>query len=69
MLRLKVQPADIRQKTLRRIEPFFDKCRVQDQFPLLIGDLGLPPPLHLAPHWLEIPLDAIYANRERVRLG
>ena len=66
MLRLKVHPVDIRQKALRRIELFFDKGTVKDQFRLLVGDLCLPSTLHMAPHWLEIPLDAIYANRERV---
>jgi len=57
---------DIGQKGLRRIELFFDKGTVEDQFRLLVGDLCLPSTLHLAPHWLEIPLDAIYANREGV---
>ena len=33
---------------------------------MLVSHLGLPPAVDLAPHRLEIPLDAIYANRERV---
>jgi hypothetical protein len=57
---------DIGQKGPRCIEVSFDKGSVKYQFRLLVRDLGLPPPLDLAPHWLEIPLDAIYANRERV---
>ena len=57
---------DIGQKAPGRIELFFDKGMVKDQFRLLVGDLGLPPRLDLAPHRLEISLDAIYANRERV---
>jgi len=69
MLRLKVQPVDIGQKAPGRIELFFDKGRVKDEFRLLVGDLCLPPRLDLPPHRLEIPLDAIYANRERVDLS
>jgi len=33
---------------------------------MLVSHLGLPPAVDLAPHRLEIPLDAIYANREGV---
>ena len=57
---------NLRQKALRRIELFFDKSTVKNQFRLLVGDLCLPSTLDLAPHRLEILLDAIYANRERV---
>jgi hypothetical protein len=66
ILPLKVQPLHLRQKALRPIQLFFDKGTVKDQFRLLVGDLCLPPRLDLAPHRLEIPLNAIYANRERV---
>jgi hypothetical protein len=57
---------DVEQESFRCFELPFDEGSVKDQFRLLAGDLGLPPPFDLAPHRLEIPLDAIYANRERV---
>ena len=43
-----------------------DKGGVKDQLRLLVRDPCLPPVVDLAPHRLEIPLNAIYANRERV---
>ena len=66
ILRVKVQLVDIRQKALRCVELPFYKGTVKDQFRLLVGDLCLPPALDLTPHGLEISLDAIYSNRERV---
>ena len=57
---------DVGQESFRCFKLPFDKGTVKNQFRLLVGDLCLPPLLHLAPHRFEIPLDAIYANRERV---
>jgi len=64
---LKVQPVDLGQKTLRRIELAFDEGCINDQSCLDVCDLSLPPDLDLAPHGLEIPLDAVHTYRERIK--
>ena len=57
---------NIGQKTPGCFELAIDERRVSDEFRLGIRDLGLPPALDLAPHGLEIPLDAIHFYREHV---
>jgi hypothetical protein len=64
-LRLKVV-VNVGQTTLGRIELAINEGSINDQCRLGVGDLGQPPVLDLAPHRLEIPLDAVNANRERV---
>ena len=45
------------------LELAVNKCRVEDQLRLGIGDLGLPPRFDLPLHRLKVPLDAIHSNR------
>jgi hypothetical protein len=54
---------DLGQQAFRSVELAVNKCRVEDQLRLGIGDLSLAPRLDLAPHRLKVPLDAIYADR------
>jgi hypothetical protein len=57
---------DLGQQTPRRFQLAVDECRVEDQLRRVIGDLGLPPGLHLALQRFEVPLNPVHANRERV---
>lgn len=43
-----------------------NECRVEDQLRSRIRDLHLTPALNLALHWLEVPLDAVYLDREGI---
>ena len=43
-----------------------DKRRIEDQLRRLISDLRLPPCLNLALQRLEVPLNPVHADRERV---
>jgi hypothetical protein len=54
------------QQALWCIELAIHKRRVEDQPRLGVGDLRLPPQLHLALQRLKVPLNPINADRERV---
>ena len=54
------------QQASWRIELASHKRRVEDQLRRVIGDLGLPPGLHLALQRFEVPLNPVHADRERV---
>jgi hypothetical protein len=54
------------QQALRGVELSIDKCRVEDQLRVGIGDLSLAPALDLPLHRLEIPLHAVHADGDRV---
>ena len=43
-----------------------DERVVEDQLCALVGDLGLPPQLHLALQRFEVSLNAVNADREHV---
>ncbi len=43
-----------------------DERIVEDQFCALVGDLCLPPELHLAPQRFKVPLNPVYADGKRV---
>jgi len=57
---------DLGQEAFRSVELAINKGRVEDQLRLSISDLRLVPRLDLALHWFEVPLDAVYSNRERI---
>jgi hypothetical protein len=66
VLRLEIQPVDFRQQTSGRLQLAVDESCVEDQLRRVIGDLSLPPGLHLALQRLEIPLNPVHSDRERV---
>ena len=59
ILRLEVQAVDLAQQAPGRFQLAVDERRVQDQLRRVIGDLGLPPGLHLALQRFEIPLNPV----------
>jgi hypothetical protein len=63
---LEIRPVDLGQQALRCVQLAINKCRVEDQLRCVIGDLGLPPGLHLALQRFEVPLNSVHADRERV---
>lgn len=52
---------DLGQQALRRVELAINKCRVEDEFRLGVGDPRLRPGLDLVLPGLEVALDAIHA--------
>jgi hypothetical protein len=48
VLRLKIQPMDLRQQASGRLQLAVNESRVEDQPRRIIGDLRLPPRLNLA---------------------
>ncbi len=66
VFRLEVQPVHFGQKTPGSVEGAVDERAVENQFCALVGDLSLPPQLRLALHRLDVPLDAVYSNGERI---
>ena len=65
-MRFEIQPMDFREQAPGRFQLSIDKCRVGDQLRLIVGDLRLPPQFDLALQGLEVPLNAVHANRERI---
>jgi hypothetical protein len=61
-----IQPMDIRQQTSGRFQLAINEGGVEDQLRRLVGDLRLPPRFNLALQWLEVPLNPVHADRERV---
>ena len=57
---------DLGQQAPGRFQLAGDEGRVEDQLRRVIGDLGLPPDLHLALQRLEVPLNPVHSNRERI---
>ncbi len=57
---------DLRQQASWRFQLAVDERGVQDQPCGIVGDLGIPPQFNLALQELEIPLDSVHANRERI---
>ena len=66
VLWLEVEPVDLGQEASRRFELAIHKRRVEDQLRLGIADLSLAPALDLALHGLEVPLNPVHADRERI---
>jgi hypothetical protein len=56
------QAVDLGQQPLRSVELAINKCRVEDQLCLGIGDLGLAPRLDPALHRLKVSLDAVHSD-------
>ena len=61
-----VQAVDFGKEAPGSVEGAVDERVVEDQLCALVGDLRLSPQLHLALQRLEVPLDPINADRERV---
>jgi hypothetical protein len=57
---------DFGQQAPRSVELAVNKCRVEDQLRLGIGDLRLAPLLDLALHRFEVPLDPVHSNGKSV---
>lgn len=66
VLRLEVEPVDLGQEAPGSFQLAINECGVEDQLRCLVGDLRLPPRLNLALQRLEVPLNPVHADRERV---
>ena len=66
MRRLEVVCVDIAGEVARDVEFTLDECAVDDEFRLLIGDLARAPSFDLLAERIEVPLDAIYTDRQRI---
>ena len=66
VLRLEIQPVDLGQQAPGRFQLAVNERRVEDQLRRVIGDLRLPPRLNLALQRLEVPLNPVHADRERI---
>jgi hypothetical protein len=54
------------QQALGSVQLALNECRVEGHLRRRIGDLGLAPALDLPPHRLEVTLDAVYSDRQRI---
>jgi hypothetical protein len=66
VLRLEVEPVDLGKEAPGSFQLAINKRRIEDQLSRLVGDLRLPPRLNLALQRLEVPLNPVHADRERV---
>jgi hypothetical protein len=66
VLRFEIQPVDFGEQSSWGFELAVDECGVEDQLRCLIGDLRFPPQFDLALQRLEVPLNSVHANRERI---
>jgi hypothetical protein len=66
IFRLEIEPMDLGQQASGRLQLAVDESCVEDQLRRVIGDLSPPPGLHLALQRLEVPLNPVHANRERI---
>jgi hypothetical protein len=57
---------DFREQTFGCFQLAVDERGVEDQPRRIVGDLGLPPQFNLALQRLEVPLNPVHADRERV---
>ena len=66
VLRFEVQPVDFREQAPGRFQLAVNERGVEDQLRRIVGDLCLPPQFNLALQRLEVPLNSVHANRERI---
>jgi hypothetical protein len=66
VLRLEIQPVYFGEQSSRGFELAVNERRVEDQLRRLVGDLRFPPQFPLALQRLEVPLNSVHANRERI---
>ena len=66
VLWLEIEPVNVGQQAPGRFQLAVDERGIEDQLRCVVSDLRLPPCLDLALQRLEVPLDAIYAHRERI---
>jgi hypothetical protein len=57
---------DFGEQNSRGFELAVNECGVKDQLRRVVGDLGLSPQFDLALQRLEVPLNSVHANRERI---
>jgi hypothetical protein len=57
---------DLGQQTSGRLQLAVDESCVEDQLRRVVGDLRLPPQFDLALQRLEVPLNSVHTNRERI---
>jgi len=57
---------DFREQAPGRFQLALDERGIEDQLRRLVGDLRLPPRLHLALHRFKVPLNPVHSDRERV---
>ena len=66
VLRFEIQPVDFGQQSSGRFQLAVNERGVEDQLRRIIRDLRLPPQFDLALQRLEVPLNSVHANRERI---
>ena len=57
---------DLGQQAPGSFQLAVNKRRIEDQLRRLVGDLRLPPQLNLPLKRLEVPLNPVRSNRERI---
>ncbi|MBZ5505132.1 MAG: hypothetical protein LAO78_06575 [Acidobacteriia bacterium] len=65
-MRFEVQPMDFGEQSSRRFELAVNERGVEDHFAVSSVILRLPPGLHLALQRVEVPLNPVHSDRERV---
>ena len=57
---------NLRRQSSRRFQLAVNERGVEDQPRRIVGDLRLPPQFRLALQRLEVSLNSVHANRERI---
>jgi len=66
VLRFEIQPMDFGEQSSGCFQLAVNERGVEDQPRRIVGDLRLPPQFNLALQRLEVPLNSVHANRERI---
>lgn len=66
VLRLEVEPVDLGQQAPGSFQLAVNERGVEHQPRRIVGDLRLPPQFNLALQRLEVPLNSVHADRERI---
>ena len=65
-MRLEIEPVDLGQQAPGSFQLAVNKRRIEDQLRCLVSDLRLPPRLNLPLQRLEVPLNPVHSDRERI---
>ena len=66
VLRLELEPVDIGQQAPGSFQLAVNERGVEDQLRCVIGDLRFPPRFNLSLQRLEVPLNPVHSDRERI---
>jgi hypothetical protein len=66
VLRLEIQPVDFGEQSSWCFQLAVNERGVEDQLRPVVSDLRLPPQFNLVLQRLEVPLNPVHPNRERI---